>query len=66
LIALIESYPAGVETGYVLDDLRTLQTPMEELSIKFGVLDKKNELNPSILAGVDAKINEIRKKITQN
>jgi len=66
LIALMEGYPAGAETTYVLDELRTLQTPMEELSVKYSSLDKKAEFDPAILSAVDEKISAIRKKITQN
>jgi hypothetical protein len=66
LIALMEGYPAGAETLYVLDELRTLQTPMEELSVKYSSLDKKAEFDPTILSAVDEKISAIRKKITQN
>jgi hypothetical protein len=66
LIALIEGYPSGEETKYVHDDLRALQTPFDELASKFAALDKKAELDVSILIDIDAKVSALRKKITQN
>lgn len=66
LIALMEAYPAGEDTKYVLDELRALQTPYDELITKYSTVDKKAELDPLLLKGIDDKINVIRKKITQN
>lgn len=66
LIALMEAYPAGEDTKYLLDDLRTLQTPMDNLSVSFDTLDKKSEVDPVMLKDLNEKISSIRKKITQN
>lgn len=66
LIALMEGYPASEDTKYVHDELRSLQTPFEELSGKYNALDKKAELDPEMFKDIDDKISSIRKKITQN
>jgi hypothetical protein len=66
LIALMEAYPQGVDVKFLLDDLRTLQTPFEELSVKIAALDKKAEVDPALFKDLDEKIRSIRKKITQN
>jgi hypothetical protein len=66
LIALMEAYPPGEDTKFLLDDLRTLLTPLEDLSVKVAALDKKAEVDPALFKDLDERIIVIRKKITQN
>jgi hypothetical protein len=66
LITLMESYQVGEETKYILDDLKSLQTPFEELNGKLASQAKTAPIDSLTLTDIDAKISTLRKKITQN